>query len=79
MITLDDLQEVFRKVFDAPELVVTEGTTANDVDGWDSLSHANLILAVEQRFRVRLGTKQLLAMKTVGDLLTVVQKHLPES
>ena len=75
MVTLADLQQVFRMVFDTPDLVIAPETTANDVDGWDSLSHVNLILAVEQRFQVRLGTKQLLAMKNVGDLLAEVRRH----
>jgi acyl carrier protein len=75
MVTLTDLQQVFRTVFDTPDLVISPDTTANDVDGWDSLSHVNLILDVEQRFQVRLGTKELLVMKNVGDLLTDVQRH----
>jgi acyl carrier protein len=75
MATLEELQEVFRAVFDTPDLVITLQTAANDVDGWDSLSHVNLILAVEHRFQVRLGTRELLAMKNVGDLLAEVQRH----
>jgi acyl carrier protein len=75
VVTLNDLQQVFRTVFDDPDLVIAPETTANDVDGWDSLSHINLVLSVEQRFQVRLGTKELLTMKNVGDLLTEVQKH----
>ena len=77
MITLDDLQGVFRRVFDDPDLVVSERTTANDVEGWDSLSHVQLILALEQRFSVRLGSKDLLVLRNVGDLLTEVRKHVP--
>jgi acyl carrier protein len=75
MATLDELQQVFRTVFDTPDLIISPQTTANDVDGWDSLSHVNLILAVEQRFQVRLGTKELLAMRNVGDLLAEVQRN----
>jgi acyl carrier protein len=75
VVTLNDLQQVFRTVFGDPDLVVTPDMTANDVDGWDSLSHVTLILAVDQRFQVRLGTKELLAMKNVGDMLTEVQKR----
>jgi acyl carrier protein len=77
MVTLDDLQGVFRHVFDDPDLVVSERTTANDVEGWDSLSHVQLILALEQRFSVRLGSKDLLVLRNVGDLLTEVRKHVP--
>jgi acyl carrier protein len=66
--SLDTLQDVFRMVFDDEELRITADTTANDVDGWDSLSHVNLILAVETRFKVRFTQKELLTLKSVGDL-----------
>ncbi len=31
------LNEVFRDVFDEEDITVDEGTTAEDIDGWDSL------------------------------------------
>jgi len=65
---METLNEVFRLVFDDDDLRVQASTTANDVDGWDSLSHVNLILAVESRFRIKFAQKELLAMKSVGDL-----------
>lgn len=65
---MDQLNEVFRMVFDDPDLVVKESTTADDVDGWDSLSHVNLILAVESRFKIEFKPRELLVMKCVGDL-----------
>ena len=45
------LTEVFRDVFEAPALEIAESTTADDVAGWDSLSHVNLIVAVETAFQ----------------------------
>lgn len=76
MMLMDDLNEVFRLVFDDPDLVVDAATTANDVEGWDSLSHLNLILAVESRFKVKLTQKELLTLKHVGDLEKAVAAHM---
>jgi len=76
MTTLNRLNEIFREVFDDDELVVAPETTANDVDGWDSLSHVNLIVAVEGRFNIRFSHKELLTFKNVGDLLNCIEKKI---
>lgn len=75
MTTLAQLNEVFRRVFDDPSLNVTSDTTAEDVAGWDSLSHVNLIVAVEQTFGIKISKRELLALQNVGDLLACVERH----
>jgi acyl carrier protein len=78
MTTMDILNEVFRRVFDDEGLVVTPETTANDVDGWDSLSHVNLVTALEARFKIRFSAKELLTQKNVGDLRAGIDAKLPK-
>ena len=46
------LNGVFRDIFDNERLTVADTTIASDVEGWDSLAHVNLIVAVEKAFRV---------------------------
>ena len=72
MTTLESLTEVFRRVFDDGELVLAAEMTSNDIDGWDSLTHVNLILAVESRYRIRFTQKELLTQKNVGDLVRMI-------
>lgn len=78
MTTLEQLNQVFRRVFDDPSLDVSTETTANDVPGWDSLSHVNLIVVVEQTFKVKFSNKELLALQNVGDLVACVERHCPD-
>jgi len=75
--TLAALTEVFRYVFDDDELVITDETTANTVDGWDSLSHVNLILAIESRFKIRFSQRELLTFASVGDLRRAIEAKVP--
>jgi acyl carrier protein len=60
---------VFRDVLGDEQLVLGEKTTAADVAEWDSLSHIQLVVAVEKRFRIRFGSREILSWKTIGDLL----------
>jgi acyl carrier protein len=53
-----ELQEIFRRVFD-DELVITDSTSASDVDGWDSIAHINLIIAIEKHFGVKFTANEI--------------------
>lgn len=69
----EKLNAVFREVFDDDTLCVRDETTADDVDGWDSLSHVNLILAVETRFSIRFTQREVLTFRNVGDLRRCIE------
>ena len=70
------LTEVFRDVFDNDTLVIGDATTARDVDGWDSLHHINLVVAVEKHFKVKLTTREVNGLNNVGDMISLIEKKL---
>lgn len=72
----EQLNEIFCEVFDDDDIRISEETTANDVDGWDSLSHVNLIVTIESKFNIRFSQKELLTFKNVGDLLAAIRGKL---
>jgi acyl carrier protein len=76
MTTMNKLNDIFRQVFDDDTLTVAPEMTANDVDGWDSLSHTNLIVAIETKFNIRFTQKELLTFKNVGDLLRCIESKI---
>jgi len=76
MSTMEKLNGIFCEVFDDDDLVITPVMTANDVDGWDSLSHVNLIVAIEGRFNIRFSQKELLSFKNVGEMLRCIESKL---
>jgi len=73
---LDRLNVIFCEVFDDDDIKIAPEMTANDVDGWDSLSHVNLIVAIETKFNIRFNQKELLTFKNVGDLLKCIQSKV---
>jgi acyl carrier protein len=78
MTTREKLNVIFCTVFDDEDIVIAPETTANDIDGWDSLSHVNLIVAVEAGFAIRFSHKEVLSFKNVGDLLDCIDRKLAE-
>ncbi|WP_298483474.1 acyl carrier protein [uncultured Ruminococcus sp.] len=66
------LNEIFQDVFDDDSLVITDQTTANDIDDWDSLEHINLIEAVEKEFGMKFRMQEVSSMKNVGEMAEIV-------
>jgi acyl carrier protein len=52
--------------------------SAADIDGWDSLAHIDLIVAVEKTFAVKLRNAEIARLHCIGDLKKLLVKHRPE-
>jgi acyl carrier protein len=76
MISIEDLSEVFKAVFDDDKLDITEESSANDVEGWDSMTHVLLLSAIEEQFGIEFNQKEVRKFQTVGDLLASVNSKL---
>jgi len=67
------LNDVFRQVFDDPSLSVRPETTADDIEEWDSMTHINLIMAVELAFDIEFENAEIRKFRNVGDLAEAVR------
>jgi acyl carrier protein len=74
--TFAKLQQVFRQVFNAPDLELREELTAADVRGWDSLKHVELLVSVEAAFGVRFKTAEVATLENVGALIGKLRQKL---
>lgn len=72
----EGLNEVFRDIFDDKTIVVTENTTANDIEDWDSLEHINLIIAVEKKFGMKFNMGEVTKMKNTGEMADIIASRI---
>lgn len=69
---LQEVTAIFRDVFGDENLTVTRKTTAADVEQWDSLTHIEMIVAVEKHFGIRFNSMDLKKLENVGDLADMI-------
>lgn len=69
METLAQVQDIFRDILDDEDIVLNDSTTADDVDGWDSLTHIQLIVAIEKQFKIKFTSKEILSWRNIGEML----------
>ncbi len=58
------------------DVVMEDDTKANQVPGWDSLNHINVILALEKDYGVRFKSIEVLKCKNIGDLQNLVNSKI---
>ncbi len=71
-----EVQDIMRDVFDVDDLEITESTTADDIEEWDSLSHIRLIVALERKFGFKFNNSEIETLKNVGDLIKLIQSKV---
>jgi acyl carrier protein len=78
-VLLGRLNEVFRSVFDDPDLTVSQATTAKDVPGWDSIVHITLVIEIEREFNVKFRMAEIEKLRNVGDLVAILAAKQPHA
>lgn len=71
---MDLLNEIFRAVFDNETLVVSPETTAQDINGWDSVMHMTLIDEIEHRFSIKFEMLDVIKTQNVGQMVSVIKR-----
>ncbi len=70
------LNEIFKENLDLDEVNLTASTTADDIEGWDSLAHIGLIAAIEQQFGIRFVMKEIVGLHNVGEMVELILSKL---
>lgn len=66
------VQDIYRDVLDDEDIILSDATTADDIEEWDSLSHIQLIVAIEKAFKIKFSSKEILSWKNVGELIDCI-------
>jgi acyl carrier protein len=73
---LKEVNGIFIRILDNEDIILTPETTANDVDEWDSLTHIQLVVAIEKHFKLRFSSSEIRTWKNVGEMCDAIKKRL---
>jgi acyl carrier protein len=70
------VKQIMADIFDINPRKINKSTSMDNVASWDSLKHINLILELEQEFRISLDTKEIEAMLSFDNILKTLKMKL---
>jgi acyl carrier protein len=71
-----ELNRIFQRVLEDETIALTAATTAEDVEGWDSMNHIFIVVELEKQFGVKFHAEEMEELKNVGELATLLRKKL---
>ena len=78
-VILKKVNEVFIDILDDDKIVLSPLTSADDVEGWDSLTHIQLVVAIEKHFKIRFSSLEIQSWKNIGDMISCIEARLKSS
>ena len=72
----NQVTEIFHDVLDNDKIILDATTTANDIEEWDSLSHIQLIVAIEKHFKTKFTSLEIQTWKNVGQMCDAIEKRI---
>jgi len=69
---LEKVQDIFRTVLDDEDIVLSEESNAEDIEEWDSLSHIQLIVAIEKTFGIKFTSLEIMKWNNVGEMVNSI-------
>lgn len=73
---LKKLQEIFMDVFADESISLNEHTNANDIEGWDSLTHITILEAVQDEYGITFALDEIIEMQNVGDMIDAITRKI---
>lgn len=71
---IETIRHLFEEVLRQPIPALDCHMRFEELPGWDSVAHLSLLLAVERHFNIAFTSAQMIQMKTVGELMDVLEK-----
>jgi len=72
----EQVYEIISNQFDCAHDILNESTTANEIVGWDSLSHTELLLNIESELAITFDLHDLMSMSNVGDMINIIESKI---
>lgn len=70
---LAEINELFKVIFEKEDLEISRETNAEDIEEWDSLKHINIIVMLEEHFKIQFEIDEIIELECVGDMVNVIE------
>ena len=73
---VEEIQAIAREIFVKPDLLITDGTSAPDIDTWTSLTFMQFLTAIEDKYGFKFKMMELLQLRNMGAVVDATLKHI---
>ncbi len=71
----DNIVHIVEKIFRVPKDSISEISSIRDLERWDSLTHMDLVLSIEEAYGIQLSLEEIMSMHTVADIQAILNSR----
>lgn len=73
---LKQLEFIFKEVFDEENISLSLDSSSDNIDGWDSLAHIQIVSAIQKEFGIRINAREMMEWNNVGDMVETINNKI---
>ncbi len=73
---LNEVNKIFIDQLENENIILNSASTADDIEEWDSLTHIQLVVAIEKHFKVRFTSTEIQNFRNVGEMCEALVKKI---
>jgi acyl carrier protein len=70
----NEVSDICKKVFNDNDLMITNDSSADSIDSWDSISNLFFIDTIEQKFSLKFSLDEIMNAQNIGDICAIIDK-----
>lgn len=75
MSVFEQLREIMANALEVPVGTITENSTMDDIEEWDSLGHVHIMVALEQAFDLYMDVENFAELDSVPAILEFLDRE----
>lgn len=69
------LKQIMANIFEVGEDEITDDSSIDNIENWDSLKHINLIIAIEEQFGISIDEDEMLEMTSFTEIKRILRDN----
>jgi acyl carrier protein len=73
---MSSIASLLADVLEVDKVKLTEATTADQIEDWDSINHVRLLIAIEREFGFEFASNEATGLRNVGALVSMIKSKI---
>ena len=70
------MENIFSEIFDKEDICLTEESSSDSIEEWDSLSHIQIVNSIQKVFGIKINAREMMEWNNVGDMVETIKQKI---
>ena len=72
----EKLKNILFNVFNDESITITEASSSDTIEEWDSLAHVQIVNDIQKAFGIKISAREMMDWDTVSDIIDTISEKI---